>query len=217
MYGAFVSCPAAANGQGGFNGASAAAPHVAGAAALVKSANPAFTPDQIQTFLEGRPVDLGTAGKDNQYGAGKLALGTVPTASAPLAPIAGPGLVVEPAPLPAVVAVPEVGPYPQTAQYFPEDDTDKSQNVTRDERRQRSSTNRLGSDDVHSEGNVLQVACKEETPYLVIGMRDGDQTVRLHGSAREQRASVHVGAYVLVDGVKEHEQLFDADELDIAD
>lgn len=215
VYGAFVSCPPAGNGQGGFNGTSAAAPHVAGAAALVKGANPSFTPDQIQTFLEGRAVDLGTAGKDNQYGAGKLALGTATSSGppAPPAPIAGPGLVVSPAPPPA----PETAPYPQTAQYFPEDDTDKRQSLTRDERRQRSSTNRLGSDDVHSEGNVLQVACKEEQPYLVLGMRDGDQTVRLHDSAREKCGSVRVGDYVLVDGVKEHEQLFDADELDIAD
>ena len=219
VYGAFVACPAAGNGQGGFNGTSAAAPHVAGAAALVKSANPAYTADQIQTFLEGRAVDLGTAGKDNQYGAGKLALGAAPAAGglpppAPPAPVAVPGVL---DPVPGAITQPEVGSYPQTAQYFPEDDTDKSQKLTRDERRQRSSTNRLGSDDVHSEGNVLQVACKEETPYLVIGMRDGDQTVRLHDSAREKCSSVRVGDYVLVDGVKEHEQLFDADELDIAD
>ena len=45
---------------------------LAGAAALVAEANPSFTPAQIQSFLEGRAVDLGTAGKDNLYGSGKL-------------------------------------------------------------------------------------------------------------------------------------------------
>ena len=73
-----VSCPAGANGTGGFNGTSAAAPHVGGAAALVKGANPTFTPAQIQAFLEGRAIDLGTAGKDNLFGSGKLQLGTTP-------------------------------------------------------------------------------------------------------------------------------------------
>jgi subtilisin family serine protease len=60
---------------GGFTGTSASAPHVAGAAALVAQANPTFTPAQIQSFLEGRAIDLGPAGKDNQYGSGKLWLG----------------------------------------------------------------------------------------------------------------------------------------------
>ena len=78
-YGAFQSCPAADDGQGGFNGTSAAAPHIAGAAALVKQQNPTFTPAQLQTFLEGRVRDFGAAGKDNQFGTGLLTLGTVTT------------------------------------------------------------------------------------------------------------------------------------------
>ncbi|MCC7371368.1 MAG: S8 family serine peptidase [Chloroflexi bacterium] len=216
VYGAFVSCPGGSNGQGGFDGTSAAAPHVAGAAALVKSANLTYTADQIQAFLEGRAVDLGTTGRDNQYGAGKLILGAAPGAGglpAPTMPVGIPGVVTPPGP--GVAADP--GPYPQTSQYFPEDDTDKPRRLTRDERRQRAATSRIGSDDVHTEGNVLRVECKAETPFLVIGMRDGDQTVRLHATAREKCGSVSVGSYVLVEGVKEHEGLFDADELDLAD
>jgi hypothetical protein len=78
-FGPWISCPANAIGTGNtsFNGTSAAAPHVGGAAALVKGANPSFTPAQIQSFLEGRAVDLGTAGKDNSFGAGVLALGAL--------------------------------------------------------------------------------------------------------------------------------------------
>ena len=56
---------------GGFFGTSAAAPHVAGAAGLVKSAHPAWTADQLQNYLEQ------TAGADpptNQTGAGLLRL-----------------------------------------------------------------------------------------------------------------------------------------------
>jgi subtilisin family serine protease len=67
----------AANGcSAGFAGTSAAAPHVAGAAALVTEANPAFTPAQLQAFLEGRALDLGSVGKDNSFGWGRLWLGT---------------------------------------------------------------------------------------------------------------------------------------------
>jgi subtilisin family serine protease len=63
----------------GFNGTSAASPHVAGAAALVKQANPSFGPDAIQSFLEARGGDLGAPGKDNDFGFGRLSLGAVPS------------------------------------------------------------------------------------------------------------------------------------------
>ena len=61
-----------------FNGTSSATPHVAGAAALVKGAFPAYTPAQIQDFLQGRAVDMGSAGKDTIYGYGRLNLGAPP-------------------------------------------------------------------------------------------------------------------------------------------
>jgi hypothetical protein len=51
---------------------------VAGAAALVKGAFPAYSPAQIQSFLEGRATDMGAAGKDSLYGYGRLNLGTPP-------------------------------------------------------------------------------------------------------------------------------------------
>jgi len=58
-----------------FFGTSAASPHVAGAAALVKSARPNWGPKEIANFLASRAVDLGDAGPDNTYGAGRIALG----------------------------------------------------------------------------------------------------------------------------------------------
>lgn len=60
-----------------FYGTSASAPHAAGAAVLVKQAFPSYNATQIQAFLEGRAVDLGTAGKDNVYGSGRLSLGAL--------------------------------------------------------------------------------------------------------------------------------------------
>jgi hypothetical protein len=75
-------------GAGGFNGTAAAAAHVAGAAALVKSAAPAYTPDQIQWYLQSQSVDLGAPGKDSLYGSGRLLLGS-PAAFQTLPDIAG--------------------------------------------------------------------------------------------------------------------------------
>ncbi len=62
-----------------FNGTSAAAPHVAGAAILVQNANPSYTPSQIESFLTGRAVDMGASGMDNIFGYGRLYLGAPPS------------------------------------------------------------------------------------------------------------------------------------------
>lgn len=78
---AYANVSTVAYGDGVFNGTSAATPHVAGAAALVKQAYPSYTVAQMQSFLEGRAYDLGTSGKDNLYGFGRLHLGTPPAMS----------------------------------------------------------------------------------------------------------------------------------------
>ncbi len=61
-----------------FNGTSSATPHVAGAAALVLSAYPSYTPVQLQSFLQSRAIDMGTSGLDTIYGYGRLYLGSSP-------------------------------------------------------------------------------------------------------------------------------------------
>ena len=70
---------------GHFYGTSATAPETAGAAALVKQAFPNYGPDQIQQYLEQHAEHLGSPGKNDQYGAGLLALGPIP-ANAQTAP-----------------------------------------------------------------------------------------------------------------------------------
>ena len=58
----------------GYTGTSAAAPHVAGAAALIKSANPSYSRTQLWNALVEATVDIGDRGRDNDSGYGKLVL-----------------------------------------------------------------------------------------------------------------------------------------------
>ncbi|WP_165371638.1 S8 family serine peptidase [Pseudolysobacter antarcticus] len=60
----------ASPGYSPFFGTSAAAPHAAAIAALIKSAVPAATPAQIRTALISSAIDIQTAGVDRDTGAG---------------------------------------------------------------------------------------------------------------------------------------------------
>ena len=67
-----------ANGNGGYqnvDGTSFAAPHVAGAAALVKQMFPYMTMDQVRQVLLGTAIDIGDPGVDEVYGYGSLDAG----------------------------------------------------------------------------------------------------------------------------------------------
>ncbi|GIK41038.1 MAG: hypothetical protein BroJett011_48710 [Chloroflexota bacterium] len=66
-----------------FDGTSAATPHVAGAAALVLQAFPEYSPDDLAAFLQERSKDLGPAGPDDAFGAGRLTLGDAPAGVEP--------------------------------------------------------------------------------------------------------------------------------------
>jgi hypothetical protein len=60
------------NGYPNFPGTSAAAPHAAAIAALIKQANPTFTPQQIYDRLKSTARDIGASGFDNVTGAGLI-------------------------------------------------------------------------------------------------------------------------------------------------
>jgi thermitase len=50
----------------------AAAPHVAGLAALIWSVNPTLTPDEVESLIEATAVDLGESGWDEKFGHGRI-------------------------------------------------------------------------------------------------------------------------------------------------
>ena len=65
------------------SGTSMATPHVTGAAALVKTLNPSWGYDQIDAHLKATAVDLGTSGKDDRFGYGRINVDAATQGSAP--------------------------------------------------------------------------------------------------------------------------------------
>jgi serine protease AprX len=64
-----------------WNGTSMACPHAAGVAALMLEKNPSLSPAGVDSLMELWAIDLGTPGKDNDFGSGRLDALTVVTAT----------------------------------------------------------------------------------------------------------------------------------------
>lgn len=56
----------------GFEGTSMASPHVAGVAALIMSQRPGITPAQVESIIRATAKDIGSPGKDNEFGYGLI-------------------------------------------------------------------------------------------------------------------------------------------------
>ena len=77
-----------------FTGTSAAAPHVAGIAALVLSANGEIAPEQMRSILTSTAVDLGEPGWDDVFGAGRVDALAAVSLAATVSDTTGPAAVV---------------------------------------------------------------------------------------------------------------------------
>jgi hypothetical protein len=106
-------------GDGGFDGTSASAPHVAGAAALVWQAHPHFNRRDVFDYLLAATEDLGPTGPDTVYGHGRLVLPDPPMAISPHTATPPPQVPVKPehtptsSPATATPAAPMSTPGPQ--------------------------------------------------------------------------------------------------------
>jgi len=67
----------------GFRGTSAAAPHVAGLAALVRSVNPALTAEEVRAAINANATDVGAPGFDIEFGNGRIDVGATIAAVVP--------------------------------------------------------------------------------------------------------------------------------------
>ncbi|MCH2140775.1 MAG: S8 family serine peptidase, partial [Phycisphaerales bacterium] len=59
-------------GYSSYSGTSMASPHVNGVMALMLSANPDLTSEQVKTIIYNTAVDMGPSGKDNDFGYGQI-------------------------------------------------------------------------------------------------------------------------------------------------
>jgi hypothetical protein len=62
-------------GSLGFDGTSTGPPHVAGAAALIKGANPCLSPVDLREMLQELAIDMGQPGLDTLFGHGRAFIG----------------------------------------------------------------------------------------------------------------------------------------------
>ena len=110
----------------------------------------------------------------------------------------------------------------------PDNDKDQEREA---ERREREERHQKDQEEQETQGNVVAVACTDRTPrppgpvagddgldmpYVVIVTVDGNQKVRLVGRyARLACPSIQIGDYLEANGEKQHEYLFDADDVKV--
>ncbi len=97
-------------GYGSMSGTSMSTPHVAAVAALVRSAHPGETVDQVDAALLTTAVDLGAAGRDDSFGWGRV--DAAAAVAATFAPTPTPTPTPAPTPTPTPAPIPTSPPAP---------------------------------------------------------------------------------------------------------
>jgi serine protease len=78
--------PVALGSYSFLSGTSMASPHVAAVAALIEAYRPGLSPDQVEKAIESSALDLGSPGRDNDYGYGRVNAAAALTAAASMKP-----------------------------------------------------------------------------------------------------------------------------------
>ena len=97
---------------GSYTGTSMATPHVAGIAALVAAAHPGWTPASVEAALLGSATDLGSPGRDDFFGWGRIDAGTAVASGSGPAPTPTPAPTATPSPSPSPTPTPSLSPSP---------------------------------------------------------------------------------------------------------
>ena len=94
-------------------------------------------------------------------------------------------------------------------------DDEQGRKSTEEEREQRARTNRGSLDDYRTEGNAVSAACDAAIPTVTIANRDGNVVLQLHHDAKLACELVRPGDYIEAVGEKQHEQLYEVDQLTV--
>jgi hypothetical protein len=212
-----VTCDPSGNGEGQtFLGEVTANTDASGNAAWQASGLPAAG---VGAFITTTASTVsGTSLNTSEFSACFTA--TVPVSTP--TPTPGPGL--SPTPGPTATFTPTPTPTPSSLtnptdpanssgadQGKPKNEKSDGKSETDDQKRERERTNRSGSDDYRTEGNVVAVDLNASPRTATIATHDGLQVIVL--LCRDSCDDPSIGDYLEADGEKEHEALFYADSV----
>lgn len=96
-----------------------------------------------------------------------------------------------------------------------DDDARAHHKPTEEQIQQRERSNRSNLDDYRTEGNAVEASCDGDMPTVTIANRDGHVVLRLLREAKQSCSLVKPGDYVEAIGEKQHELLYDVDQMTV--
>jgi hypothetical protein len=164
--------------------------------------------------------NTGSGGAQQDQDAVQITVNALPTATptptGTLPPTSTPTSTATSTPSPTATVIPSTT---ATATSIPpapprdENREDSPRTVTEEQRRQRQRTNAGNRADMATEGNVTEVTRTPDGLVIVIANADG--LVRIVYPCGSSCPTIRVGNYVQVDGTKDNEQLYQADEVTV--
>ena len=205
-----TACDPAGNGEGQrFLGEVTVATDAGGNVAWQAAGLPAVGAGAVITTTAS--TVSGTGLNTSEFSACFVATAPVVTPSPSPSPSPSPGISPTPTATPGPVNPTDPANNDGDAQGKPKNEKVEDARETETERQQRERTNRRGSDDYRTEGNVVAVDLDARPRTATIATRDGLQVIVL--LCRDSCDDPQVGDYLEAEGEKEHEALFYADSV----